>query len=59
MGLVGAYLWYRHGKKKAERRARREFADLEDELDNTDDVCQNCGYTATQHSDEGDCPSYD
>ena len=59
MGLVGAYLWYRHGRKKAERRARRELAEYQDSLDDADEICENCGYTAAQHSDEGYCPSYD
>lgn len=58
MGLLGAYVWYRHGKKKAQRRARREREELEDLLDEADDVCEHCGYTRAQHSDEGYCPRY-
>ena len=53
MGLFTGYLAYRHGKKKAERKARAR-----DEW-NSDDECENCGYLASQHSEEGQCPSYD
>ena len=56
MGLFGAYLWYRHGKKKATRRARRE---LDEFVEEANEVCDNCGYTAAQHSDEGYCPTYE
>ncbi len=53
MGLLTGYLAYRHGKKKAERKARAC-----DEW-NSDDECENCGYLASQHSEEGQCPTYD
>ena len=59
MGLFGAYLWYRSGKKKAQRRAQREIDRLEYQLDEALEECDNCGYAAAQHSDEGDCPSYE
>jgi len=59
MGVLGAYLWYRHGKKKAERRARRAIADIEVDLDEASEECETCGHTRAQHSDEGYCPSYD
>ena len=59
MGLLGAYVWYRHGKKKAQRKARRELAEYTEAFEEANEVCDNCGYTAAQHSDEGYCPSYD
>ena len=61
MGLFGAYLAYRHGRKKAERRARRELDDLRDEIDSRDEpVCDNCGHRLSQHSDDDPplCPRY-
>ncbi|CAB4608325.1 unannotated protein [freshwater metagenome] len=54
MGLFVGYLAYRHGKKKAERRAHRN-AEWETE---TDLECDFCGYVESQHDDEGRCPSY-
>jgi rubrerythrin len=53
MGLFTGYLAYRHGKKKAERKARERDAW------SSDDECENCGYLASQHNEEGRCPSYD
>ena len=63
MGLFGAYLAYRHGRKKAERRAQRELDDLRDEMESADDddaVCDNCGYGLSKHSDDDPplCPHY-
>lgn len=58
MGILGAYLWYRSGKKKAAKRARRAINDLQGELDEANAICSNCGHTAAQHSDEGYCPRY-
>ena len=60
MGLFGAYLAYRHGRKKAERRARREIDDLRDEIDDGDLICDECGHRLEQHSDDDPplCPSY-
>ena len=72
MGLFGAYLAYRHGKKKAERRAemeairderrrRQEAAFDEDDDDDDDDpTCDDCGYALSKHSDDDPplCPNY-
>ena len=60
MGLVGAYLSYRHGKKKAERKAALESARDERIRRRTDPVCQSCGYRLSKHSDDGQnlCPRY-
>ena len=60
MGLFTAFIAYRHGRKKAERRARRELDDLRDELDGSESVCDECGYRLEQHSDDDPplCPSY-
>ena len=58
MGVLGAYLWYRKGKKKAERQARRIVANIEADLDEANERCDTCGHTRAQHSDEGDCPRY-
>jgi ribosomal protein L32 len=52
MGLFVGYLAYRHGKKKAERRAHRN-AEWE-----TDAECDVCGYLESQHDVLGRCPSY-
>lgn len=61
MGLFGAYLSYRHGKKKAERKAAVNSARDERIRRRTDPVCQSCGYRLSQHSDDGQnlCPSYE
>ena len=57
MGLFTFYLGYRHGKKKAaRRRAREEWA--AQEWSDDDPECESCGYLASQHDDEGTCPSY-
>jgi rubrerythrin len=69
MGLFGAYLAYRHGKKKAERRAeledireerRRRRAGVPAQNDIYDDICDDCGYAFAKHSDDDPprCPSY-
>jgi len=69
MGLFGAYLIYRHGRKKARRAARREIDELQDrleeleaEVDSSDDelVCDLCGHRLAQHSDDEPplCPNY-
>ena len=46
MGLLTFYLGYRHAKKKA---ARKQVDD--------DPTCPICGYLASQHDDQGNCPS--
>ncbi|MTA28164.1 MAG: hypothetical protein F2562_04835 [Actinobacteria bacterium] len=65
MGLFGAYLAYRHGKKKAERRA--EMEDIREErrrrragIPAADDICDDCGHAFVKHSDDDPplCPSY-
>ncbi|MFZ9157723.1 MAG: hypothetical protein ACO230_06480 [Ilumatobacteraceae bacterium] len=65
MGLFGAYLAYRHGKKKAERRAERE--EIREErhrrqsgIPADDDLCDDCGYAFSKHSDDDPplCPNY-
>lgn len=65
MGLFGAYLAYRHGKKKAERRA--EMEDIREErrrrragIPADDDICDECGYAFAKHSDDDPplCPNY-
>jgi len=71
MGLFGAYLAYRHGKKKARRAADRDMHDLERRLadiesregsgdDDDDEICDSCGHRRAQHSDDDPplCPSY-
>jgi rubrerythrin len=65
MGLFGAYLAYRHGKKKAERRA--EMEEIREErrrrragIPADDDICDDCGYPFSKHSDDDPplCPTY-
>jgi len=65
MGLLGAYLAYRHGKKKAARQA--ELDDIREERRRrragrpaSDDVCHECGYAFAKHSDDDPprCPRY-
>ena len=58
MGLFGAYLIYRHGRKKARRAARREIDELQDRLDEL--VCDLCGLRLAPHSDDDPplCPNY-
>lgn len=68
MGLFGAYLAYRHGKRKAERRAemeaireeRRRRRDAAFEDDEVDPTCDDCGYALSKHSDDDPplCPNY-
>lgn len=68
MGLFGAYLAYRHGKRKAERRAemeaireeRRRRRDAAFEDDEDDPTCDDCGYALSKHSDDDPplCPNY-
>ncbi len=62
MGLFTFYLGYRHGKKKAaRRRAREEWATQDwstEDWSDDDPECESCGYLASQHDDEGTCPSY-
>ena len=60
MGLFGAYLAYRHGRKKAERRADMQTAREERLLRKSDPTCKSCGYRSGKHSDDGQniCPSY-
>ncbi len=60
MGLFGAYLAYRHGRKKAERRADMQSAREELLLRKSDPTCESCGYRLSKHSDDGQnlCPSY-
>ena len=60
MGLFGAYVAYRHGKKKAERRADMQSAREERLLRKSDPTCELCGYRRSKHSDDGQnlCPSY-
>lgn len=57
MGLFTSYLIYRSGKKRAARQIENELADLEDELGS---ICDHCGYTLAQHSQDGQylCPRY-
>ena len=56
MGLISALFWYRVGKRKGRSQ------DIEDSYgdyaNDYEDVCTNCGYRESQHSDEGDCPTY-
>ena len=60
MGLFGAYVAYRHGKKKAERRADMQSAREERLLRKSDPTCELCGYRRSKHSDDGQnlCPRY-
>jgi len=60
MGLFGTYLAYRHGKKKAERRATMASSREERLLRKSDPTCELCGYRRSKHSDDGQdlCPSY-
>jgi rubrerythrin len=51
VGLFSYYLGYKRATKKA-RAAQDAY---EEELE---DLCNNCGYAARQHSDAGDCPTY-
>ena len=55
MGLFMTYLAYRHGKKKAERKAARQ-AQYE-EIDQFE-VCDLCGFELRFHADDEDqtCP---
>ena len=59
MGLLGFYIGYRKGRRAERRRSSSSsfFDDVAGEVAD-DEVCQNCGYEARQHSDEGDCPNY-
>lgn len=55
MGLFTTYLAYRHGKKKAERKAaRRESHDDADQYI----VCDYCGFEMRFHADDDSmtCP---
>ena len=55
MGVISALFWYGVGKRKA----KREVNDDDCWVDNYyEDVCTNCGYRESQHSDQGDCPTY-
>jgi len=56
VGLFSFYLGYRKGRRRAERRAERDAWWADDAVD--EDVCDNCGYRESQHSDEGLCPDY-
>jgi hypothetical protein len=60
MGLFGAYLAYRHGKKKAERRSDMQSAREERLLRKSDPTCGACGFRRSKHSDDGQnlCPKY-
>ena len=60
MGLLSTYLAYRHGRKKAERRARRAEEPMYDEPAGDQLVCDNCGHRLEQHSDDDPplCPNY-
>ena len=60
VGLFGTYLSYRHGVKKAERKAAMQSAREERLLRKSDPTCESCGYRRSKHSDEGQnlCPSY-
>jgi hypothetical protein len=51
MGLFSYYLGYKRATKK-DRVARDSYED------DAEKICDNCGYAARQHSDEGDCPTY-
>ena len=55
MGLLSFYIGYRKGRR-AER--RRSSSDAVFDAVADDEVCNNCGYEARQHSDEGECPTY-
>lgn len=57
MGLFSFYLGYRKGRRRAERRAGRDAWWANDDVVD-EDICDNCGYRASQHSDEGMCPDY-
>jgi hypothetical protein len=56
VGLFTFYLGYRKGRRRAERRAERDASWGENP--DGEDVCDNCGYRESQHSDEGLCPDY-
>lgn len=56
MGLLSFYIGYRKGRR-AERRRSSSIDSAYDDVA-ADEVCDNCGYEARQHSDEGDCPHY-
>lgn len=45
------------GHKVAKNRARKRHAEFDADICD-DDICENCGYEAHRHSDEGDCPMY-
>jgi len=51
MGLFSYYLGYRRATKKA-RAAHDAYED------DYEEICDNCGNAARQHSDEGECPTY-
>lgn len=57
MGLLTGYVIYRSGKKRAERAAARE---REDDAREASLICDHCGHTLAQHSQDGRllCPSY-
>jgi rubrerythrin len=51
MGLFSYYLGYKRATKKA-RAARDSYEE------DSEEICDNCGYAARQHSDAGECPTY-
>lgn len=51
MGILGLFLAYRAGR----RRAARRF-DLDQEY--MQETCDNCGFERVQHDDQGRCPTY-
>ena len=53
MGILTTYAIYKYGKNKAERRR-------DEELEEQNEICDLCGYTRAQHSqdDKALCPEY-
>lgn len=58
MGLIGAFIAYRHGRNKERRRAERQQREFEDSIGEAFDVCDHCGHMRMQHDDAGRCPNY-
>jgi hypothetical protein len=58
MGFLSFYIGYRKGKRSERRRAECEEWGTTDFYDN-DEICDNCGCYARQHSEQGECPRYD
>lgn len=56
MGLFSYAIGRRSGAKKASKESAIE---REHERAFEDEQCESCGYRRRQHSDSGQCPSYD